>query len=143
MRKPPLELKPHHAEGAQRFIAWGKNESHEEMLKLLEEPLKDDPEAELVFIQGFDAFCKRGCINEGEDPPCLRQYGSTEFTTQMDEEVAREHGWEFYKPYKIKDILDQLRAEAPDRKIFYVTELTREEYQKWLENIRTSKKHKK
>lgn len=142
MGEKALEIKPHHAEGAQRFMAWGKNESHKEMLDLLRRALVDNPDAELVFTRGYDAYCKAGCLKEGQIPPCVKEYGSESVTSIMDEEVAREHGWEFDKPYKISDILRELEDEASNRQIFYVTKLTQDQHSQWLADVRESKKKK-
>ncbi|MBA4336933.1 hypothetical protein C0416_04155 [bacterium] len=137
----PLKIRPHHAEGAQRYIAWGRNESHEIMLDLLQNALNEDPEAELIFVKNYDTFCKNHCLEEGKTPECIEYYGSESFTTEMDEDVAREHGWEFDKPYKIKDVLDELKEEASQR-VFYVCKLTHDEYEEWLKGVRASKKEK-
>jgi hypothetical protein len=137
----PFRLKPHHAEGAQRYMAWGKNESHKEMFDQLQHAINEDPNAELVFVRGFDFFCEKSCIKKGEEPPCAVEYGSASVVNGMDEEVAREHGWEFDKPYKVKDILEELRAEGSERKIFYICKLTREQYENWLADVQASKKH--
>lgn len=137
----PLRLKPHHAEGVQRYMTWGKNENHKEMFYRLQHAVDENPDAELVFVRGFDAFCEQSCIKAGEEPPCALAYGSASVVSRMDEEVAREHRWEFDKPYKIKDILEELRAEGQGREIFYICQLTREEHEKWLADVNASKKH--
>jgi hypothetical protein len=137
--KEPIKFKPHHAEGAQRYMAWGKNEGHKIMHEILQKAVDEDADAEMVFVRGFDVFCKRECIKNGEAPPCDVAYGSSAVVSEMDEEVAREHGWEFDRPYKIRDILKELLDEAPDREIFYIHKLTHEDYERWLKNIRRKK----
>ena len=135
MGAEPLRIKPHHAEGAQRFIAWGK-ENHREMYELFTTALEENTDAEVIFIRGVDHICA-SCILEGSGS---ERCATSADIVNIDVEVAREHGWEFDKPYKVKDILDELRAEAPDREIFYICKLTREEHERWLSNIRESKK---
>lgn len=142
MKSEPIKFKPHHAEGAQRFIAWGKNEHNKEVFGMLQKALDDSPNAELVFVRDYDAFCEQGCVKEGKPPPCVETYGSESVVTEIDEAVAREHGWEFDKPYKIHDILEELKNEAPGRKVFHICKLTHEEHEDWLEDVRRSKRKK-
>ncbi len=141
MNQEPVKIKPHHAEGAQRFIAWGKNEAHEIMFNMLKDELEKDPDAELVFVRGYDKLCVHSCIEDGKAPPCEASYGSSSVVTNMDEEIAKEHGWEFDTPYKIQYILDELREEASSRTIFYICQLTQDEHQQWLTDVRASKKN--
>ena len=135
MEAEPLRIKPHHAEGAQRFIRYGK-ETTREMYELLTTALEGNPDAEVVFVRGVDPICA-SCILEGSGS---ERCATSADIVNMDEEVAREHGWEFDKPYKVQTLLDELRAEAPDRDAFYFCKLTRSEYEKWLADIRKNKK---
>lgn len=136
MESEPLQIKPHHAEGAQRFIKWGK-ETHKEMYELLTNALEENPDAEVTFVRGVDPICASCILGGSGSEHCA----TSADIVNMDEEVAREHGWEFDKPYKLKDILDELRTEAADRGVdFYFCKLTRQEYERWLADIRKSKK---
>lgn len=158
MEKKVLKLKPHHVEGAIRFAVWGKNEGHKEMLKLIQDAYNKNPEAEMIFVKGYDDFCEKCCIQKGQIPECVFEHGtidefesskeqpvtekfsSVKIGQEMDETVAREHGWEFDKPYKVKNILEQIEREAPKRNRFYVTaRIAREDFEKWLEDVRKSK----
>lgn len=141
--REPLRMKPHHIEGAQRALIIKKNVNHLIMLDMLEKKLAEDPDTELIFVKDFDAFCKRECLEPGKPAPCNELYGSMEAAQEIDVEVAREHGWEFEKPYKIRDILDELKKEVLGREIFYINKLTREQYEQWLRDIRASKERAK
>jgi len=142
MKSEPVKIRPHHAEGAQRYMAWGKNESHKIMLDLLQKALDDDSDAEVVFVRSYDEFCKHNCMKDGEVPPCIKDFGSESVAAGMDEDVAREHGWEFDKPYRIKDVLKELKDEAESRQVFYVCKLTHDQYESWIKDVRGSKKRK-
>lgn len=131
-----LKIKPHHAEGAQRFIAH-KTETQREMYELLLRTADENPDAELVFVRGEDLHCTN-CIKEGNAP---QSCPVTKARIDLDEEVAREHGWEFDKPYKIKDILAELDREAPGRVVFAICTLNKKLREAWLKDIRASKRN--
>jgi hypothetical protein len=127
----PLRLKPHHAEGVQRQMAFSGKETHKGMLDQLQYAVDQNANAELIFTSDFDVFCGQGCAKK-----C-----SQSVISSMDKEIAYEHGWELGKPYKIKDILDELREEAPRRgDVYYFVKLNKKLHQKWLKEIRASKK---
>jgi hypothetical protein len=85
--KEPIKFKPHHAEGAQRYLAWGKNEAHRIMYEMLKKAVDEDADAEMVFVRDFDVFCQRECIKKDVASPCDVAYGSSAVVSKMEEEV--------------------------------------------------------
>lgn len=145
-------MRPHHVEGAQRYIAFGKPTT-KQMYDLLADAIAEDPDAEMEFVASVeDPICQE-CIlaTRGKCRVVLDEQLSETATIDMDQDVAKEHGWEIGRRYKIQDILDEITKEAPDRKIFYIIAALknieieqngsmRNAYEIWKEDIIASKK---
>jgi hypothetical protein len=151
MQVEPLRMRPHHVEGAQRFIAFGKP-GVKEMYALLEKAVAEYPDAEMIFVDSMeDPICQL-CIKatRGRCRTVIEEGFPESASVDMDHEVAKEHGWEFGRRYRVQDILDEIRREAPGRTIFYNVValkgieierdgIVRNAYEVWLEDIRNSK----
>lgn len=151
MGKEPLKMRPHHVEGAQRYIVFDKPTT-KPMYDLLVDAIAEDAEAEMEFVTTMDDPICRDCISatRGKCRLVLDEGRSEGIVDEMDEEVAREHGWEIGRRYRVQDVLDEITREAPNRTIFYFVAALKEgqvdrdgvqrsTYDLWLEDIRASK----
>lgn len=151
----PTPVRPHHVEGAQAWVEWSPKkgtETGKDLYEMLEGLVKDDPEAELVFVTTEDdPICKECLDVHGKCQALLEEDVAEGMIVKMDEEVAKEHGWEIGKRYKVQDILGEIQREASGRKLFYavaaLSNMTaeingevRNLLDLWREDIRASKK---
>ncbi len=157
MDKEPTPVRPHHVEGAQAWVEWSPikgTDTGRDLYEMLEGLIAEDPDAELIFVtETTDPICRECLATEGKCLAVLEEDVDEQMIVDMDLEVAKEHGWEMGKPYRVQDILDEIRGEAPGRRVFYavaaIPKMTVEVEGQvcnvldlWREDIRASKRKK-
>ncbi|MFA7685220.1 MAG: hypothetical protein WCX95_00285 [Candidatus Gracilibacteria bacterium] len=123
MNKEATPVRPHHVEGAQGYIDRSKRkgvETGKDLYDMLLKLVQDDPNAELIFVTTkTDPICLECLSTHEKCLALLEENVNEELIVQMDMEVAKEHGWDFDRPYKVQDIIDEITREAPGRSIIY------------------------
>lgn len=122
------------------------NQSHAGMYKGLKEAYDQDTDATITFINGYDFVCNK-CIHDSDGtPPCLAMKHITskeEPQMLIDDKVRSAHGWEYDKPYKVREILKTFFAESVRRKIdhlFIYDQMKDEDFlEEWEKDVRQSK----
>jgi hypothetical protein len=154
MDKDPLKMRPHHVEGAIAYLNPSLRTDkgpEKDFYDLLASTLEKDSEAEVVFVTTTeDPICKECLKIKGVCMALLEEDVTEELILKIDVDNAREHGWEFDKRYKIRDILAYIKAQAPKRNIIYnvaalpnmtdvVNGKVRNLHDVWVRDIRAAK----
>lgn len=99
--------------------------------------LDANPDAEVIFVDNPTEPNCQYCFFINGGFPCRKEYATKEeprgelYVSRFDREVAEAQGWEFGKPYKLAEIVQLFTKQAALRTMFYMNELTDDQYQSW------------